>query len=181
MSISHLPVTHVSTGVFAGASPAASSTPTPPRRPLHRIAEVRRQQGVSLRGVARQLKRTVSELKVEEQDTYDLPLSQLYQWQKALDVPVAELLVESDASLSPPVLERARMVKLMKTAAAILEKSENPSIRRLTQTLVDQLVEIMPELKGVNPWHTVGQRRTLEEFGRIVERRIPSDLFRDLT
>ena len=40
---------------------------------------------------------------------------------EALDVPIAELLVESDQSLSGPILERARMVRLMKTAAAIRE------------------------------------------------------------
>jgi hypothetical protein len=39
--------------------------------------------------------------------------------------------------------------------------------------LSEQLVEIMPELKQVAPWHSVGQRRTLDEYGRIVERQIP--------
>jgi hypothetical protein len=27
----------------------------------------------------------------------------------------------------------------------------------------------MPELKEVSPWHTVGQRRSLEELGRAAE------------
>ncbi|MBX7166195.1 MAG: hypothetical protein K1X74_07585 [Pirellulales bacterium] len=180
MSISHLPVTPVDSPVFARAAEPEEESPTRRKRALHRIAEVRRQQGVSLRGVARQLKRTVSELKLEEDPGSDLHLSQLFQWQEALEVPVGELLEESDAPLSPPVLERARMVKIMKTAAAILEKADHASIRRLAQTLVDQLIEIMPELQGVNPWHAVGQRRTLDEFGRIVERRISSDLFREL-
>ncbi len=85
-------------------------------------------------------------------------------------MPIADLLVESNGALSPPVQQRARLVRVMKTVAAIMEKSENLSIRRLAQTLVNQLVEIMPELEGVSPWHTVGQRRTLDEPGRIVER-----------
>jgi hypothetical protein len=27
----------------------------------------------------------------------------------------------------------------------------------------------MPELKDVSPWHSVGQRRSLDELGRIAE------------
>ncbi len=146
---------------------------------LHRIAHVRRQQGVSLRGVSRNLRVSVRELKQQEVENADIRLSDLYRWQQALDVPVAELLVECSDALSPPVLARARMVRVMKTAAAILEKAQSASTRRLAQTLVDQLVEIMPELEGVTPWHTVGQRRTQDEYGRIVERRIPASLFGD--
>lgn len=145
------------------------STVSPPVN-LHRIATVRRQQGISLRGLARQFRTTIRELEAEEDETADLRLSRLYWWQSALDVPIADLLVESNGALSPPVLQRARLVRVMKTVAAIMEKSENLSIRRLAQTLVNQLVEIMPELEGVSPWHTVGQRRTLDEPGRIVER-----------
>jgi len=116
------------------------------------------------------MRRDMRDLKVQEEETSDMLLSELYAWQRVLDVPVAELLVDNDGSLSPPVLERARLVKLMKTAAAILDKADNPSIRRMAQTLIDQLTEIMPELQGVSPWHAVGQRRTLDEFGRAVER-----------
>ena len=68
------------------------------------------------------------------------------------------------------------MVKLMKTAVALLEKADNPQSRRLAQMLFDQLVEIMPELKDIGPWHSVGQRRTLDEYGRAVERVMPDDL-----
>ena len=114
----------------------------------------------------------------QEEETADLPLSVLYAWQQVLDVPIADLLVDNDGPLSPLVLERARMVKLMKTAAAIQEKADSNSMRRLVQMLIDQLVEIMPELKDVGPWHSVGQRRTLDEFGRVVEQPIAEDVFR---
>ena len=40
-----------------------------------------------------------------------------------------------------------------------------------------QLVELMPELEGVSAWHAVGQRRTLDEVGRVAERRMPDHLF----
>lgn len=143
---------------------------TAPRKPLHRIAEVRRQQGISLRSVARQMNQDVREVKLQEDEGCDLRLSELYRWQQALEVPVSDLLVDDDAPLSAPVMERARMVKLMKTAAALHEKAESASLKRMTETLIEQLVEIMPELKGVSPWHAVGQRRTLDEVGKAVER-----------
>ena len=108
----------------------------------------------------------------QEQEEADLPLSAIYAWQRVLDVPVAELLVDSDAPLSPPVMERARLVKLMKTAAAIMEKAHSNSLKRLVTMMVEQLLEIMPELRDVSAWHTIGQRRTLDDYGRAVERQI---------
>ena len=90
-------------------------------RALHRLATVRRLQGISRRTVARRLNVEVAEIRRQEEETNDLPLSVLYEWQKALDVPVAELLVESEDALSQPLLQRAQLVRLMKTALAILE------------------------------------------------------------
>ena len=121
---------------------------------------------------------TSAQLRLQEQESTDVRLSDLHKWQKALDVPLAELLVEPDASLSQPVMDRARMVRLMKTAAAIRERSESIGIRRMAQMLCEQLTEIMPELDRVGPWHEYGQRRSLDECGRIVERTISDDLFR---
>lgn len=146
----------------------------------HRLEQVRRQQGVSLRRVARALKIDMHEARRQEQSSTDLRLSDLYAWQKVLDVPLADLLAEGSESLSAPVLERARLLKLMKTAAAIHEKSENGSIHRMAEMLIGQLLEIMPELAGVSPWHVVGQRRTLEDYGRVVERRLSDGVWRDL-
>lgn len=142
---------------------------------LHRIRTVRREQGMSLRTAARQLGSNVSDTRDQENESTDLHLSELYKWQAALDVPVVDLLVDPGTPLSRPVLERAKMVRLMKTASAMLELASTPRIRRLAQTLVDQLVELMPELEGIGPWHSVGQRRSLEDLGRIVERRLSDD------
>ena len=71
------------------------------------------------------------------------------------------------------------MLRIMKTAKAIREGAHNRSIVRLANMLIDQLVEIMPELADVAAWHTVGQRRTQEEVGRIVERVIPDSFFNE--
>jgi hypothetical protein len=93
------------------------------------------------------------------EESEDLLLSQVYAWQKALRVPIGELLAEPEEGLAPPVLKRARMVRLMKTASAIFHWSRQKSIRRLAQMLMEQLVELMPELAEVGPWPMRGRRR----------------------
>jgi transcriptional regulator with XRE-family HTH domain len=159
------------------ASSAGSVSPA--GKPLHRIASVRRRQGVALRTVARVLNIEVEEAARQEQEDCDLPLSVLQKWQAVLDVPIGELLVESDEILSGPVLERARLVRVMKTAATLLEKAEGARCRRLAETLIQQLVEIMPELEGIGPWHEyVGPRRRRDECGRIAERQVSPGLSR---
>jgi transcriptional regulator with XRE-family HTH domain len=150
-----------------------------PERPtLHRIAEVRRRQGVTLRNVARRLGMSLPVVRRQEQADCDLRLSELHRWQEVLEVPVAELLVEGDGQLSGPVLERSRMVKLMKTAAAVRERCQGTPVCRMAEMLVEQILEIMPELADVTPWHTVGQRRTLDELGRVARAPVPEEIFR---
>jgi hypothetical protein len=46
--------------------------------------------------------------------------------------------------------------------------------------LEQQLVELMPELKDVAAWHSVGQRRSPDELGRAAERVLPESFFSDL-
>jgi transcriptional regulator with XRE-family HTH domain len=174
--------------IGSGAYPAIKAPPpqsaAPPsatkRVVLHRIAAVRQQQGISLRGLARQLRTSIRDLELEEEETSDLRLSRIYWWQSVLEVPISELLVDSNSPLSAPVLERARLVRIMKTVAAISEKADSSSVKRLAQTLASQLVEMMPELEGVSPWHNVGQRRTLDELGRIAERPYSAEIWREM-
>lgn len=155
-----------------------SSKMNRPCRSLHRIAEVRRQQGVTLRNVARRLNIEMSVVRRQEHPDTDLKVSDLLLWQQVLEVPVAELLVEGDGQLSGPVLERSRMVKLMKTAAAIRERTGGTPVGRMVDMLISQILEIMPELSDVTPWHTVGQRRTLDDLGRTATWTISEDVFR---
>ena len=151
-----------------------------PNRALHRLGAVRRLQGVSRRTIARRLNVDISVVKQQEEETCDLPLSTLYQWQELLEVPVSELLVDATDPLSPPILRRAQMIRVMKTALSILERTNQVPIRRMAETLVEQLVDLMPELRGVSAWHAVGQRRRLDEYGRAAERRLSTDVFMDL-
>lgn len=152
-----------------------SPKPSAPGEGLHRLAHVRELQGVSVRTMARRMQVDSRTVRREENPQEDISLSVLYRWQKALGVPLIELLEENDEPLSAPVLKRARMVRLMKTATAILEQSRQSSVRRLAENLVDQLLEMMPELEGVTPWHSVGRRRSQAEVGRAALRRVSMD------
>lgn len=173
MSIVHLTSTDVGT---------IHDVPVPAiRHPLQRLAAVRQLQGISRRTVARRLNVDLATVRAQETETADITLSQLYEWQKVLEVPLSELLLEADDSLSASVMQRAQLVRLMKTALAIQENARQESIRRMIQTLIDQLLQIMPELAGVGPWHAVGQRRRLDELGVAAERRLSDDVFLDLT
>ena len=154
---------------------ADSSAPAPRR--LHRIRTARRQQGISLRSVARCMRIKIEQAKVQEEESCDMSLSTLYKWQRALNVPVANLLVDLDGPLSEPVLKRARMLKLMKTAASILQNSDSKPVKRLSRMMCDQLIEIMPELEDVSPWHTIGETRTLDDLGRVAENPVPERIF----
>ena len=156
---------------------APHEPPSNRQRPWHRLATVRRQQEVTQVNIARRLNLHIAVVRQQEEETTDLPLSVLYEWQEVLEVPIAELLIDSNAPLSSPVMERARLVKVMKTVAAIVEKANTPSLKRLVQMLRSQLLEIMPELTDVAPWHSVGERRTLEEYGRAAERQMPDPMF----
>jgi transcriptional regulator with XRE-family HTH domain len=154
--------------------PAASGSESAPRK-LQQLGAARRRQGLSVRCVAQRLGRTVGEIREQEVEYRDISLSELYRWQEALDVPVEELLCEPQDSLSPRVLTRARLLRIMKTALALRRQARSEAERRLARLLVDQLLEIMPELKEVSAWPTVGQRRSAEEFGRIAENPIPDN------
>lgn len=114
----------------------------------------------------------------QEHPDSDVRISEILMWQQVLEVPLAELLVEGEGQLSGPILERSRMVKLMKTAAAIRERTKGTPLERMVEMLVAQILEIMPELEDVTPWHTVGTRRTLDELGRTASRMVSEDVFR---
>ena len=162
-------------------APEARPQPVAPPKPrvLHRISEVRQQQRVSLRSVARKMNLPIQEVRDQENPNSDLRVSDLLKWQEILEVPLTDLLVDTQGPLSEPVSKRASMLRVMKTTKAILESSKSKSVQRMTNMLIEQLVQIMPELADVSAWHSVGQRRTQDEVGRIVERPIPDSLFSD--
>ena len=67
------------------------------------------------------------------------------------------------------------MLRLMKTAISIVEQADQLQIRHLGQNLVDQILEIMPELAGVEAWPSVGQRCCVKELGQAARRYLSDD------
>ena len=137
--------------------------------PLHRIAEVRAQQGVSLRAVSRRSGVDIHELKRQESPDSNLTLIDLIRWAKALEVPVENLIVDHDSELSDPVQSRAALVKVMKTVVALTEVAASPRVARLTTMLREQMIELMPELAEIGGWPNFGSRRPPDQQGRIGE------------
>ncbi len=142
---------------------------------LQKLSAARRRQGLSVRCVAQRLGRTVTEVRAQEDERSDLLVSELYRWQHALEVPIEELLAEPEDALSPRVMMRAQLLKVMKTAMALRRQARSEAERRLGRLLIEQLLEIMPELKEVSGWPAVGHRRRADEVGRIGENPIPDD------
>lgn len=159
--------------------PRSTLTNGLPARKYHRIQEVCIQQGATVRSLSRKMDLSTSEIREQGNPQSDLRISDLLRWQQVLEVPLAELLVDSDGPLSEPVGRRAGLLRVMKTAKAILETTHDRSTKRLASMLVSQLTDVMPELAEVSAWHTVGQRRTQNELGRIVDRTIPDNFFND--
>ena len=88
-----------SVGIEQGTASAVSPTASE-HTPLHRLAAVRRQQGVSRRTMARRLNVDANTIRTQEDEASDINLSTLRAWQAALEVPLSELLVDSE---DPPL------------------------------------------------------------------------------
>jgi len=165
-----LPEVSLATGL-PGKSLSHSSGEEKNRLPLHRLAEVRKAQGVSIANLARRLDMNAVDVREQEKPTSDMLLSQLYRWREILDTPISELLIDPDDVLADPIKSRASLVRLMKTVQSILETTHEKQTKRMAQTLFDQLVEIMPELKDVSAWPSIGQSREFKDYGQAVYRR----------
>ncbi len=146
----------------------AAGDGAPDQPPIfHRVREVRVLQGVSLRTMARRLGVDVKTCRELEAPSTNLTLAELRAIQQALDVPLGDLLIDRD-SLARPVEERAKMVKVMKTAVSLREMKAPIRVHRLAQMLCEQLIEIMPELREVGGWPQFGARRGKSVLGRIL-------------
>jgi transcriptional regulator with XRE-family HTH domain len=144
---------------------------------MHRIQKVRESEGVSLSAMARRMKRPMSELQRQEQVDSDLRLSELYRWQSALDVPLSELLATPGYEVSEGIRHRAGLTRVAKTARSLLRNSETDATRCLAETLVEQLVDMMPELKDQGAWHERGVPKPASEAGRVAEHIVDSSWF----
>ncbi len=155
-----------SSASLPGTSGNTESQREPAR--FHRIAEVRAQQSLSLRTISRRTGLDVKELRRQEQPGCNLNLRQLQVWQKALEVPLVDLLEDESELLSRPVKERAQMVRIMKTVVSLGEICEsNVRLSRLTTMLREQILQLMPELTEIGGWPQCGSRRGADVMGRI--------------
>ena len=144
--------------------------PTWPER-WHRVRTVREQEEVSLNALARRTKIKESLIEQLDDEGYDMPLSMLYRLAEGLRVPIAELLLGGqDGTISEPIRQRACLLRIARTAHTILAKSKHKATRNLAQTLVDQLVDLMPELADAGTWPEVGKRRSPTDVPRMEER-----------
>ena len=105
----------------------------------HHIAQVRQQQCLSLQTVAREMQTDLRTARFEEREGTDIPLSRLYQWQRALNVPVTELLNLAQCSLTTTDVEPLeQMVHLAKTMVdEAVDQKQQEQAGRLWQMLVE--------------------------------------------
>ena len=120
-----------------------------------------------MRSIARRLGMDAKTYKQIEDPSHDLALSELRAIQAALEVPFVDLLVDRN-SLSQPVKERAKLVKVMKSAVAIRQAKSSPRIQRLADMLCEQLTDLMPELAEVSGWAQFGARRGQSAVGKAL-------------
>lgn len=145
-------------------------------RPLHFIASTLRKQNATLAGCARRLGLTPSEAAAQIRPDADLSLSQLYAWRAVLDVPTSELLPLENV-VPDPIRNRALLLRTMKTARQLEDLARGTRLAPAVASLVDQLIELMPELAEVPAWPTVGQSRAPRELGNAT-RRVDADFSR---
>jgi len=55
----------------------------------------------------------------------------------------------------------------MKTAVTLLEIDDNKATRAMAQTIVDQLIEVMPERQGISVRKAVGKPGFAVHFGLL--------------
>ena len=148
------------------------------QRSLHRLREIRNQQDISVRSLARRMNVTAGEVRMQEDPTFDLRLSTLYRWQQALNIPAAELLADCGDGLSEPVQIRARLLRMMKTIATILEEPQTDRTSHLIENLKNDILEVMPEVENVDRWHGSSSDRS-GDLAAAVLRQIDDALLMD--
>ncbi len=132
---------------------------------MHQIAAVRRSQDLSITHCARRLGISVQEARRQERPDSDLTISQLMAWREVLDVPFSELLLQENDFISDPIRNRAKMLKVMKFAKQIKQIARETRVQSVCKMLIEQLVEVMPELEQVAAWPDVGQSHEAKTHG----------------
>jgi transcriptional regulator with XRE-family HTH domain len=151
------------------------AVPPPQPKPLHRLAAARLEQHVTRRSLARRMGVTVAVVKQEERADADIAVSTLRRWERALQVPVGELLEDPLDELAPDVAARARLIRALGLAKALCAQGSERT-REIAAEIVEHLSRLVPEAKHVRALLSGGGRQP-PRFGRAAERPIPSTLF----
>lgn len=118
----------------------------------HRLKDARLQEGVSLRSVAKRMKCPVSKVRAQESGQCDVSISDLYGWQRALKIPMGELLAGPMPGLDEMIRQRAGLVRAAKTAHFLVKKCRSVDERRQAEKIVNELCALMPELGEISAW-----------------------------
>jgi transcriptional regulator with XRE-family HTH domain len=113
-------------------------------RPLHRIAAVRRREGLSLQDASEILGIPVDFVVWQERETSDLQLDELWAWQRALDVPVEDLLIDPYSPMPSTAVTQKQIHRAMKTTLAIAHRTASFRIQRMAKRIAELLLEIVP-------------------------------------
>lgn len=152
--------------VHTGPAPAATPRKTGKAKVYHAVAQAREREGMSIQKCAKLLQISVEEAREQENPATPLTAAQLSEWKRILKVPYSELLGTEDDDLDDPIRHRAGMLKVMKSAKSLEETVCRPEERMMVGNLIDQIVELMPELETVSAWPKVGQSHEACRFGR---------------
>jgi transcriptional regulator with XRE-family HTH domain len=155
----------------------AAIPPAVVQMPLHRLAAVRAARKVSPSVLAQRLNITAEQVKLREQGSVDLPLSELYKWAAALEVPVERLLVNSDVVVPVPEMDLESAKELLRTARALCAETDHPNLERMATALVEQIVELAPELKDAALAPAAEGRRRAGRAHSMVVPQLPENVF----
>ncbi len=134
---------------------------------IHRLREVRTNEGVSIRTMTARTGLPASVLRGQEEQP-DISLADFLVWQQALGVPFEELIDPKVEQVADHIRVRAGLIRVMKSVKTLVEQG-GLSKRQTTmvENVIHQLNEIMPELSDVDGWPQYGARRGLADLSRI--------------
>lgn len=124
-----------------------------PAPKYHRLQTVRQKQCISLRDVAVKTGVSVEMASREENGEADLTLGRLFEWQKALGVPISDLLVSNQfPSENEEIKSIAKTIQLAKQT---LQRSDSPDVRSMTQAIIEELNRLMSIVESANAKESV--------------------------
>jgi transcriptional regulator with XRE-family HTH domain len=109
---------------------------------LHKMRVTREERGITRQHAARMLCISLQELDRQEDPQCDLTISELQNWQAFLGVEVDDLIVDQQVPFPRAALSMRDLSSFLDTATEMLERSNCPAVKRLAETLTNQLREI---------------------------------------